>query len=170
MTHEASPMHPVLQWLLHHHGAHGCLASRPLRWGVDCQVQWPKDAHLLDCDRCPDFLHGSSHGQKRPDFLVFLERQGELLVLVLELTQGRVDRHKRAQIAQGLQVLSQMLSQCGARSQLSVEVFLLHSGHIRSADVHRLRRPMPFRGKPLSPVMDRCGRLLNDLLECWPSR
>jgi hypothetical protein len=165
-------MHPFLSWLLTHHNAHGCLTATPRRWNIKCSIRWPKDSafRILDCDRCPDFRQGQGQGGKRPDFLLFWERRGRLLVVVLELTRGAVEPDKRDQIAEGLRILEGYLAQSnrGPHLLLDVHAFILHSGHVSSVDVRRLQRPLPFRGNRLQPVVDRCGHYLGDLLARWP--
>jgi|FaiFalDrversion3_1042247.scaffolds.fasta_scaffold20813_1 hypothetical protein len=169
-------MHPFLNWLLTHHRDHRCLTAVPQRWAVECQIQWPQDPtfHILDCDRCPDFLQGQSQGRKRPDFLLFLERKNRVLVLILELTRGAVEPDKRDQIAEGLRTLEGYLAQPGDEPHLfrsvDVHAWILHSGHVRNEDMRRLQQPLALGGRPLRPVVDRCGRLLRDLLAHWPQK
>jgi hypothetical protein len=105
-------MHPFLSWLLTHHNAHGCLTATPRRWNIKCSIRWPEDSafRILDCDQCPDFRQGQGQGGKRPDFLLFWERRGRLLVVVLELTRGAVESDKRDQIAEGLRILEGYLA------------------------------------------------------------
>lgn len=163
-------MHPFLNWMLNSHRGHRCLAPAPSRWGVSCSVRWPRGPafYVLDCDRCPDFQN-----RKRPDFLLFLERRELLLIVVLELTEGTVRSDKRDQIEAGLQKLEEYLNawstQSGGNVSPSVHGFVLHNVAVRNADLHSLRRPLPFRGKTLSLVVDRCGRRLSDLLNESPS-
>jgi hypothetical protein len=163
-------MHPFLNWLLTCHRDHCCLTKSPRPWGVACQIQWPRDStfHVLACDACPDFLH---RGRKRPDFFLFLERQGRLLIVVLELTRGVVEPDKRDQIEAGLQTLREEYLdpfKRGPRLALEVEAFILHSGGVRNEDVRRLQKPLLFMGKPLIPLVDSCGRRLGNLLAHWP--
>lgn len=168
-------MHPFLRWLRTHHMSHDCMSTRlRLPPSIACSVRRPKGStfYVLDCDRCSDFLKGQGRGRKRPDFLLFLERQGRLLIVVLEVTGGReVEPDKGEQIEHGLQILEEYLNaDPGFIQSLDCEAFILHSGRVRTDDIRRLRRPFNFRRKALSPVVDRCGRLLNELLMRWPKR
>lgn len=162
-------MHPFLNWLLTHHDDHGCLTATPRRWNIKCSIQWPKDSafRILDCDQCPDFRQGQ--GGKRPDFLLFWERPGQLLIVVLELTRGAVEPHKRDQIAAGLRILEGYLAQFNRGPRAYVHALILHSGHMRSANVHHLQQPLPFRGKRLWLIVNRCGDKLKEILEDWAS-
>jgi hypothetical protein len=164
-------MHPFLNWLLTHHDAHGCLTATPRRsrWNIKCSIQWPKDSafRLLDCDQCPDFRQGQ--GGKRPDFLLFWERPGQLLIVVLELTGGAVEPDKRDQIAAGLRILEGYLAQFNRGPRAYVYALILHSGSMRSANVDYFQQPLPFRGKRLWLIVNRCGDKLKKILEDWVS-
>jgi hypothetical protein len=164
-------MHPFLNWLLTHHKDHRCLTKSPRPWGVSCRIQWPREPafYVLACDACPDFLQGQGQGRKRPDFLLFLERQEWLLIVVLELTSGVVEPDKRAQLAEGLRTLEGYLDQPGHFSRkIVIRPWILHSGGVRTEDVRRLQQPLSLMGKLQRSVVDRCGRLLGNLLAHWP--
>lgn len=175
-------MTSFLNWIENHSIYQKCLIGKLRGRRVKCEkpdlTNIPRYL-ILDCDKCEHLWQVKRGKQtqhlKRPDFLLFLEFKNKIIVIILEITEGRVGSYEPEQIEGGLRLLEDMIQQYSnlTAENIYVRGYVVHSGSV--ADIFhdvKGRLTIQIGGKkiPVEVCDDRCGQKLKNLIDSKLSR